>query len=187
MSKAASRKKGTGSSLKRLRIVLAAGFFMGLSLLFLDIHGAVPQWVYDAGLYLQFLPSFIHGIRAFGMAATGFILVCALALIFGRVYCSSVCPLGVLMDMISGLKRKTGPLVSHRYARPHKALRYGLLMGTVLCFASGSMLMIDLLDPFSNFGRMAVALARPLVILGNNGAAYALEMVGNYDIPPLSF
>jgi len=184
MSRAASRKKRSASPLKRLRVFLAGGFFLSINIVFLDIHGAVPQWIYDTGVYFQFLPSLLYATRAFGIAATGCILVLGLTLVFGRIYCSSVCPLGIFMDMIAFLKKKATRPIHHRYAPPRNMIRYGLLMCTMLCFASGSMLMINLLDPFSNFGRMAVALVKPLVILGNNGAAYALEMAGNYDIPP---
>ena len=187
MSTTCAREKKSGSPLKKIRILLAAGFFPSLSLIFLDIHGAVPQWIYDAGLYFQFLPSLLYAIRAFSIGATGCLLVLALSLILGRIYCASVCPLGIFMDMLSFLKRKAGRPINHRYAPPQNWLRYGILTGTILCFASGSMLVINLLDPFSNFGRMAVALAKPLVILGNNGAAYALETAGNYDIPPYPF
>ncbi|WDP90219.1 MAG: 4Fe-4S dicluster domain-containing protein [Desulfobacter sp.] len=178
--------KPSRSRLRAVRLIVAALFFTSLSLLFLDIHAVLPPWAGESGLYFQFLPSLVHGMQALGAAAGGFIIVTVITLALGRVYCAAICPLGILMDIILFLKPKTGRRPGNGYAPPHRAVRYGLLAATLICFAGGSMAMITLLDPFSNFGRMTNTLARPAVILVNNGLARLMELAGNYDIPPLS-
>lgn len=187
MKKNKSQSNGPESRLKRLRVVLALFFFVSVSLVFLDIHGAVSRWLYDWGLYFQFVPSLICGVRALSLAASGFIVVLVLTLLFGRIYCSAICPLGILMDIIAFLQKKTVKKGNHGFTRPHTAVRYIVLTGTVLSFFSGSILLLNILDPFSNFGRMSVALAKPMVIMGNNLTSRGLETVGNYCVPPYPF
>ena len=46
--------------------------------------------------------------RALGWIAAGCIAVLLLTLLFGRVYCAMLCPLGVLMDLSAWLARRTG-------------------------------------------------------------------------------
>lgn len=78
--------------LKKIRIVLAALFFVAVSLLFLDFTGAVRAWL-GWTAKVQFLPA---------LFAANFAVVAALVLLtllFGRIYCSVVCPLGVLQDV----------------------------------------------------------------------------------------
>ena len=55
-----------------------------------------------------------------------------------------------------------------------------LLILTVLFFLAGSGLVLNLLDPFSSFGRMASSLFRPLVLGANNLGAFVLEQWGNH-------
>ena len=82
-----------------------------------------------------------------------------LTFVFGRVYCSSICPLGVYQDLVSWLgkrtvflpvkksgggkkaggerkKRKSGRK-RYRYLEPANWLRYGFLALTILGFVAG--------------------------------------------------
>ena len=108
----------------------------------------------------------------------------------GRVYCSAICPLGILQDVIARLaawthrgKRKFLP-----YARPKTWLRQGFLWGTVAGVVVGwSGLTLALLDPYSNFGRITAGLFRPLVTLANNaivGLANAAGLNSLYRVEP---
>ncbi|WP_459918869.1 4Fe-4S binding protein [Desulfocicer niacini] len=54
-------------------------------------------------IYLQFVPSLLKFLRQMAMGATGFIVVLALTLVCGRIYCATSCPLGTLQDLISRL------------------------------------------------------------------------------------
>jgi len=186
MNKTDRMTKSTIFRLKTIRVVLAALFFIGVSLVFLDIHGIAPRWLTSFGLYFQFVPSLIFALRSFGLAATGFIFIILLTLLLGRVYCSSICPLGILADIIAAIGKKLGRKMHHPYAPPYTAVRYFLLAGTIWVFLTGSIFLLNLLDPFSNFGRMAVALVKPPMIWGNNELSYALVTVGSYAVSPYS-
>lgn len=85
--------------LKKLRITLAVIFFLLITLLFLDFTGTLHVW-FSWMAKLQFLPALL---------ASNFIVVAAIivmTLIFGRVYCSIICPLGVYQDGTSWLGKK---------------------------------------------------------------------------------
>ena len=61
-------------------------------------------------------------------------------------------------------------------------LRYALLFFTLVSAFSGIASVALWLDPYSNFGRIASNLFRPLVIWANNGLAEALMAMDNYSL-----
>ena len=86
--------------LRKIRIILASIFFIGVTLLFLDFTGTLHAWL-GWMAKIQFLPAVL---------ALNFIIVAVLlllTLLFGRVYCSVICPLGVMQDIISWIHGKT--------------------------------------------------------------------------------
>jgi ferredoxin len=94
-----------------------------------------------------------------------------LTLLFGRVYCSSVCPLGVYQDVVSRLRKWTSSRKTkkrYKYLPPLNWLRYGFLGLTLVAFVAGLHVLVGLLDPYSAFGRMTVHLLKPVYQAGNN-------------------
>ena len=84
--------------LRKIRIILASIFFIGVTLLFLDFTGTLHAWL-GWMAKIQFLPAVL---------ALNFIIVAVLlllTLLFGRVYCSVICPLGVMQDIVSCIHR----------------------------------------------------------------------------------
>ncbi len=85
--------------LRKIRIILAAIFFVAIILCFLDFTGTVSHylgWMEK----LQFVPA----VLALNVGVVLFLLV--LTLLFGRVYCSVICPMGVMQDIISWLHNR---------------------------------------------------------------------------------
>jgi ferredoxin-type protein NapF len=176
--------------LKPLRVVLALAFFAATLALFLDLAARIPAAAFEALLYLQPTPSLIRFLGAAGWAAAGFGLVLLLTLLFGRVFCSTICPLGTLQDLViwaSGRLRREAKRVRFRYRRPQPLLRFGLLAATLIAALGGSMLLVAQLDPFSHFGRILGLVLRPVAVACNNLAALALESLGSYLVAPLEF
>ena len=82
--------------LKKIRVALAVVFWLGITLLFLDFTGALHGWL-GWMAKVQFLPA----VLALNLAVIiGLVL---LTLVFGRVYCSVICPLGVFQDGVAHL------------------------------------------------------------------------------------
>lgn len=82
--------------LRKIRIVFATIFFIGITLLFLDITGATHVWL-GWMAKVQFLPA----LMALNVGVIAVLV--ALTLVMGRVYCSVICPLGVMQDIMSWL------------------------------------------------------------------------------------
>ena len=88
--------------LRKIRIAAAAVFFTMITLLFLDFTGTLHAW-FGWMARVQLLPA----VLAVNVAVVAALLV--LTLLFGRVYCSVICPLGVFQDVASwagGKRRK---------------------------------------------------------------------------------
>jgi polyferredoxin len=176
--------------LKTIRMVIALGFFGLTVAMFLDVNHLIPPAVGKATLYLQFVPSLLQFIDTASVATAGFIIVLLLTLLFGRVFCSTICPLGTLQDILIRLSERFGKprRVRFRYKKPHNALRYGILLITFFTFLYGSLLsVVSLLDPFSNFGRILADLLKPVYIGLTNLIAYTLEFFGSYALHPLTW
>lgn len=100
--------------LRRIRIILACVFLAGITLLFFGIGADWWGWMAK----LQFLPAVERSIGSatfLNLAVVSGIIL--LTLVFGRIYCSVICPLGVFQDVIIWLRRQFGLLSNKLYVR----------------------------------------------------------------------
>ncbi|HBG17928.1 MAG TPA: 4Fe-4S ferredoxin [Desulfobulbaceae bacterium] len=169
--------------LKTLRVGVSVVFFTLIALLFLDFRNMVAPSIAGGVLYLQFVPSLLQLVSTAALGAAGCIVIVILTVLFGRVYCSTVCPLGTLQDVIGFVARKKRQRRAFQFSEPHNVLRYAIFALTVLLMLAGSGFLLNLLDPFSSFGRIFANLFRPAVLLVNNVAAVTLEQLGVYTLP----
>lgn len=156
--------------LKRIRQILATLMFVGITLLFLDFTGSLHHWL-GWMAKVQFLPVLL---------ALNFVIVAALliiTLIFGRIYCSVICPLGIMQDVIARLNRKRN---KYSYSKAISWLRYTMLAVMVAAFVAGLGSLVALLAPYSAFGRIATHVLQPLWKLGNNVLAGIAESADSY-------
>lgn len=174
------------SLLKKVRVIVALAFLLSITILFLDITFSLPEKFSDYPLYLQFIPSLLKYLSLGTLAAAGFLVVIVFTLLFGRVYCSTACPLGVLQDIISFISKKIKKR-KYVYKKPLTKTRYSILIVTILVFLSGSVITFNLLDPYSNFGRILSNIFQPIVVGINNTIAFFLESFNLYWIYPVEF
>lgn len=170
--------------LKRIRVIIALIFFLFIVFLFIDFRKLLPEAFYDVVLYLQFVPSLLKFISAVSIATIGFLIVLILTALFGRVYCSAICPLGILQDCILWIKKRVKRKFRYRYSPPIDYLRYPFLALPVIGYLAGTIFFISLLDPFSNFGRIVSDFLQPVYILLNNTGARLLEKINVYFLFP---
>lgn len=177
--------------LKWLRVAAALFVAGGLVLALVDFRGLVPSGTAHLRAVLQLVPALVSlasGAALAHTAAAATVLLLTLAL--GRVYCSVICPLGLLQDAIirlaGWLRRGRNPAA--RFAPARTWLRHVFLCGTVVAVLAGAGgVALALLDPYSAFGRIAVDLFRPVVTAANNllvGPAGALGLGGWYRVNP---
>ena len=165
-------------SLKNIRVVLSLLFFLPIFLFFIDFTGKLPVQLHKL-LSIQWIPALL----SLNLIVIGILLL--LSLLFGRIYCSTICPLGILQDILSWKSRffrKKNKKNRYKYAAPSNILRYSILALTVIVFIFGSSFLVLMLDPYSTFGRIASQLLRPLAIWGNNGLAHISNRLGNYTL-----
>jgi ferredoxin len=174
--------------LKKLRIFLSLLFFTIIAVLFLDFTGYIYGPATHAVLHFQFIPSVIMFIATGAGAAFGFLIMMILTLLFGRIYCSTLCPLGTLQDIFSLAARKLSPRKNnYKFKKPINWLRYGITAVVILSLLTGSILLVNLLDPYSAFGKIFHNLFSPLVVLVNNVASKALTYADVYGLPPVKW
>lgn len=172
--------------LKKLRVPVSVVFFVCIGLIFIDFGNFLPSWYITAATYLQFTPSLMAFVHIVGISSLGFAVVILITLLFGRVYCSSICPLGTLQDAVIFLKRKFRRRDRFRYLKPWNTFRLALLSVVILSLLTGTMIAVNILDPYSVFGRIMVELFRPLVILVNNLLSLILKAFNNFAVQPVA-
>ena len=162
------------------RIIVSGTVLTLFSCVFLG-DDALPGFVRDTLLFLQFMPSLVLLKSHPGLfVGAGFFFIIITSVIFGRVYCALLCPLGVLQDIFIWLSRIFGIKKTHAFQKPYPRIRYGITIVTMMTFFLGSMDMIGLLDPLSVFGRVAANLFKPAALAMHNMALSFLEFFDIY-------
>lgn len=124
---------------------------------------------------IQFLPA----VLALNVAVV--VLLLAITLLLGRVYCSVICPLGILQDIFARLgayskKRK----FRFSYSPARNILRYGIFALFIIALVAGIGSFVALLAPYSSYGRIAQNLFSPFYVTINNVIAGIAESHNSY-------
>ena len=133
--------------LRKIRIAAAALFFAGITLLFVGIGHQWWGWMAK----LQFLPS----CMALNFAAIAFVLL--LTFVFGRIYCSVICPMGVFQDLVIRVRKLLSPKArkpKRHFVKEPRIVRYGVLALVIVTALTFSQLLLTVLAPYSAYGRM---------------------------------
>lgn len=158
--------------LRRIRTTLALVVFVLITLLFLDVTGTLHKY-FGWLASIQFWPALLAlhvGVLA---------LLVVLTLVFGRIYCSIICPLGVMQDVVSrlhGISKKN----RFTYSKEKRWLRYTVLAVFIVSALAGVNAVVSLLAPYSSYGRIAGSLMKPVYEAGNNVLAAIAESVNSY-------
>ena len=175
---------------KHIRIAISLLIFVALLFLFLGIEVGPLNRISNLLLHLQFFPSVLHFFALFfTVSALGFVLIILMTVIFGRVYCSSICPLGTFQDILIATSRVLKKKKHRRFkfvSSRKMILRYSILGATIVLWVSGSLFLLNLLDPYSNFGKLSTSLFQPAYIWLHNVATFALEGMDIFILSPKS-
>ena len=156
----------------KVRRILGGIFFVLITLLFLDFTGAIHAW-FGWMAKIQFLPAVLA--LNFGVV----IALVLLTLLMGRIYCSVICPLGVLQDIFGWLGKKVKKN-RYTYSKPMSILRYVMLGVLVVALVAGFTSIGALIAPYSAFGRIATTFLAPVYQWGNNLLASWAESANSY-------
>jgi len=131
--------------------------------------------------YFQFTPSLLKFIHNPGhLLGSGFLILLAATFIFGRCYCSFLCPLGILQDI--GIRLTRGFRKRHTFQRSYRLASYCLLVLTVVTAILGSFTLVNLLDPYSLFGRIASHPFKSVILWINNMIVDIFEQFDMYAL-----
>ena len=158
--------------LKKTRKILGITCLTGLTLLFLDFTGTLH-------LYLGWMAKMqaLEAVLAVNVAVI--VLLAITTLIFGRIYCSVICPLGIMQDIFGWLGKKSKKN-RYTYSKALSWLRYSMLGIFIAALIAGVGTLVQLLAPYSAFGRIATTLLQPLWMLSNNALAAVAEHYESY-------
>ena len=158
--------------LRKIRITLATVMFIGITWLFLDFTGTAHHLV-----------GWMPKIQLLEALLAGSVLIVAgitiLTLIFGRIYCSVICPLGIMMDLFGWLGKKSKKN-RYSFSKEMKWLRYPMLVVFLVAHMAGLAVLVQLLAPYSTFGIIATNLLQPVYQAGNNVLAAIAEHFDSY-------
>ena len=158
--------------LRKIRIVLGAVMFIGITLLFLDFTGTLHHWL-SWMAKIQLLPA----VMALNVVVIVALVV--LTLVFGRIYCSVICPLGIMQDVFGWLGKKVKKN-RYTYSKEKTVLRVFFFILMVLALLLGVGSIVQLLAPYSAYGRIATMVLQPVWMLGNNVLGVLAERADSY-------
>lgn len=167
--------------LKTIRTTAAVLSLVAVTLLFLDFTGfARAHWDWLA--HIQFVPALLS------LNLVVILALIVLTLIFGRLYCSVVCPLGIYQDVVNRLHSLLGGRKARNrfgFRNERKKLRYGFMALFVILLILGvtslsATFLAGLLEPYSAYGRIASQIFAPAYDGGENLLASWSETHDNY-------
>lgn len=158
--------------LRKLRQTLAFIVILLITLLFLDFSGTIHAW-FGWLAKIQFLPALL------ALNVGVIVGLVALTLLFGRIYCSVICPLGIMQDGFAWLGKKAKKN-RYRYSPAKSILRYVMLALMAIAVVLGIGSFVALLAPYSAYGRIVQNLLAPVWAWGNNLLAQWAESHESY-------
>ncbi|MDR1121757.1 MAG: 4Fe-4S dicluster domain-containing protein [Dysgonamonadaceae bacterium] len=169
-------KKPVGK-IKIFRLILALVLFSVITFYFIDFAGLLPNHFHVLA-HLQFVPAWISG------SVLGLVIVLihvVLTLLFGRLYCAVLCPMGVYQDVVAWVSKRVGKKKKkYCYSRAKSILRWSVVGVFIIFSGLGWTAVAGLTDPYSAYGRMAVHIFRPVYMAGNNLLESIFTPFNNY-------
>ena len=158
--------------LRTIRITLATVMMIGITWLFMDFTGTAHHW-FSWMPKLQLLEAIFAG------SIFVIVFLTVLTLLCGRIYCSIICPLGIMQDIFAWFGKKAKKN-RYSYSKEMKWLRYPVLVLFIAAHIAGLAVIVQLLAPYSTFGLIATNLLQPIYVAGNNVLAAIAEHFDSY-------
>ncbi len=164
--------------LKKIRVGVSIAFLLLITFYFLDFAELLPL-KFNFLADIQFIPALLS-LNAIILAG-----LVVLTLVFGRVYCSSICPMGVYQDVVAWLSKKVPKKLRKKkrrytYSSAKNILRWVILGATLIAFLFGFTFLVGLLDPYGAYGRIVTHIFRPAYLAGNNLLQAIFTSFDNY-------
>ena len=180
-------KKRKINKLKIIRLTLGIIITALLTAFFVDLEGKLSTGFHFIA-HFQFIPAILF---AMADVVPQLVILTVFIFLFGRLYCSVICPLGVFQDFISWISKKINKKKRFKFTKSFDIIRYILLAILIVSIIFGFGGIVGYVEPYSMYGRIATHLFKPVVMFGNNLLAAFFEWTGDYyfrkiEIPVLS-
>lgn len=141
-----------------------------ISLIALAVPTAALVTGYDSVFVrMQILVALLSGV------ALVLLFWAIVTIVYGRIYCSTVCPMGTLMDCVSAGSRLVRRRRSnYAYTSPSTRTRIVFLVLALVSLFSGASLVTTILDPYTAYSRMVMELVMCPLGLAEPPARFAL-------------
>lgn len=159
--------------LRKIRIGISVILFALITFYFLDFAGITGNngWL----MKIQFIPALLS------LSIVILLALILLTIVFGRIYCSTICPMGILQDIIARLSKSTGKKKKkYKFSPAKNILRWSVLGVTLIATVASCPFVLGLLDPYSAYGRIAVHAFKPVYMQGNNLLESIFSKFDNY-------
>ncbi len=190
---------------KKFRVLTALTVFCLVSAKFFDVYASLPKayYMYFNPISTQFAPSLLK-MLAFSSIAAGaaFVSFTALALLFGRAYCSFFCLFGILMDVARRIvllpsfapilkETRMGKFLGKRFARQkfaaaHNATRAIFLGIAIFALAFGYTSLFGFIEPYSLYGKIMGGAVHPAACIAVNETSQILYSFENFSVRPVN-
>jgi ferredoxin len=161
-------------NLKKIRVIVSVSFASMFLWAFLAPVRPNEYFTHTITA-LQFFPSLLEFTVSFlSGGGSGYLLIILLTFFYGRVYCSTLCPLGTLQDGIIRFRSRK-PKNKLKHTKPMYWILYPVTVIVLILLAMGVPSALNMVEPYSNFGRITVNLLKPLLVFLNNISEYALN------------
>lgn len=157
-------------------------------LIFLSFFRVFPEYLNDVPKRIQIIPVLIRIFSDISLLSIFTIIsFLLLTLIFGRVYCSYICPLGACQDGLIRFWGKIRRKIKYKYNPPIKNLKFFIFSLSIISVISGSLYFVIWLDPYSFFGKIVTYVFKIPFIFLNNSLDLLLRKFDFYFISSLEY
>lgn len=165
--------------MKKIRLTLSLLILVVITLYFLDFRGFIPE---DLKVFteIQFIPALLS------LNIIIIVSLLTLTLLLGRIYCSSICPMGVYQDFAAWISKRVNKNKKYRFNKAKNLLRWSILGCTIIAFIVGFNFLVGLLDPYGAYGRIVTQIFRPGYLAGNNLLETVFTSFDNYTFYKVS-
>src|ERR1019366_6925640 len=133
--------------MKKVRITLSLILFSLITFYFLDFADLLPH-KFHAVMQWQMVPAIL------AMNLVVLTLIVVVTLLFGRVYCSSLCPMGIFQDIADWIAKRFNRKKKYPHFKEYRILRWSIVAIVLVAFLCGFHILLNLLDPYSAYGRI---------------------------------
>lgn len=145
-----------GKFLKISRIIIQSILFIAMLLACASPSLAIPLLAPTLEK-IQIVPALLS------FSLFTFVVWLIITLLFGRIYCSTICPLGTLQDIFARSTRISSKPRRYSYTKPVPRLRYLFLIIMLAAMMIQNAICISLLDPDTEFAIICRSLVSPLL------------------------